>query len=614
MCRLNCVGIAQCIAGFLRALPPLAVLMLAVAAPVRGDVIGFVEYEGQRNDNLSAGYFTYQVVQSPDDRFIYAVAFGPDNTVTSVINVYLRDRSLGSLTLVQTVADTAATDYGLRNAAGIAISPDGVYLYVSGMRADSTESVITWFGRDADSGTLRYVGEYPANRLPFDGVTFGDELRINNDGRHLYVASNDAGGSILTFSRADNGALEYVDTLSHGGDLNQLTQLTLSPDGKSIYALSASAKALVVLARTDDTGRLQHVQTIDNVGASTGDEPLADPGDVISSADAQWVYVTAKMENRTGDITDDQYAVLTFARLPDSRQLEYRDEIRNAIRFNDSDAWDTLKGARSLALSRDADQRYLYVGVQDADAINMFQRDTDGELTWVGWVTEGEGDVTTLDGVQNILVSDDGRHIYAALDMGDGISVFDTRTDLQVVLQAESSTVTADKPFEYDIIITNAGASDAQNVVATVRMPGGMAFRRPESESQTVCTTAADTVTCELGSVTAGTKVTHTLTMQAPQTLGVAKSTVSVTTEQVDTDSANDVDEESVCVEEAKENGAQGAGRSAGEDADSCGTNVTPPPTKGEPSESSSESGGGAAIGLVLLCAATLGRRTWNSV
>lgn len=584
-----------------RSLCCIAAALLFAALPARATVIGFVEHEGQRNDNLASGYYTFQVVESPDGRFIYSTAYGSDARVTSVINVFLRDTESGALTAIQTVSEPNNQDYGLRHAKGIAMSPDGTHLYVSGSLNDASDHTLTWFERDTDSGTLRYVDRFRASNLPVDGVTFGDELRFDTEGRNLYVASNLGGGSIVVFERAASGALSYLEAVSHGADLDQVTKFALSSDERSIYALSRSAQALVVLARDDNTGRLNHVQTIDTVSTDSGDEPLANPGDVIDTADRQFVYVTAKRENSAGSSNDDQYAVLTFARLPNSRRLEYRDLVTKTLAFNEVAQWDTLMGANSLALSGDDEQRYVFVGTQDADSINMFERDEAGELRWMGWVTEGENGVTALDGVQDLIVSRDGRHIYAALDLGDGISTFDTRTDLAVVLQADTDPVTAGETLEYELIVTNNGPSDAHSVVATIQLAEGAVFEDEQDQGQPICTAVARIVTCDLGTLRLGAKPTHSITVTAPRSPGNAVSTVSVTTDQIDTNPENDSNEETICVNET-----DSARCVSGENG-------------GNPVAGGSGSGGDSGAGsvsdwLVLLAVAALGWRRENLV
>lgn len=573
----------------------IAAAMLFATLPASGAVIGFVEHEGQRNDHRASSYYTFQVVESPDGKFVYSTAYGPDDRETNVINTFLRDRDSGTLTAIQTVSEPDGQDYGLRHAKGIAMSPDGVHLYVSGFVNDASESTLTWFERDADSGTLRYVDRFRASSLPVGGVRFGDELRLDRDGRNLYVASNMNGGSIIAFERTTNGALSYLDAVSNGADLNQVTKFSLSSDDRSIYALSAAAQALVVLARDPDTGRLNHVQTIDSFSIASGAEPLANPGDVIDSADRQFVYVTVKRENDVDLSSDDRYAVLTFARLPNSRRLEYREFVTKTLAFNDISEWDTLKGASSLALSRDDEQRYLFVGARDADAINMFERDGENALRWMGWVTEGENDVTTLDGVQHLIVSRDGRHIYSALDLGDGVSVFDTRTDLAVVLQADTDPVTAGKKFEYALIVTNHGPSDAHNVVATIQLAEGIVFDAEQDQGQPICTAAARVVTCELGTLRLGAEPNHSFTVTASRSSGNALSTVSVTTNQVDIDPENDTNDETICVNETASPRC------------SSGNNGGNPDSSGGGGSGGDSDGGGANDGLALLIAAVLG-------
>ena len=74
----------------------------------------------------------YSVAVSPDDQHVYAAGYR-GNAVT----VFSRDGSNGELTLVQVLKDTDPGVDGLDVADGLAVSPDGGFIYVAGYGDDA---------------------------------------------------------------------------------------------------------------------------------------------------------------------------------------------------------------------------------------------------------------------------------------------------------------------------------------------------------------------------------------------------------------------------------------------------------------------------------------------
>src|SRR5262249_48380931 len=91
-----------------------------------------------------------EVLVSPDSRHVYVAAFGGD-----AVAVFARDTATGYLTYVQHQKRGVGGIQGLGSPFGLAISPDGAYLYAVGSDSFS----VTVFARDTSTGALALVEE-----------------------------------------------------------------------------------------------------------------------------------------------------------------------------------------------------------------------------------------------------------------------------------------------------------------------------------------------------------------------------------------------------------------------------------------------------------------------
>ncbi len=84
--------------------------------------------------------------------------------------------------------------------------------------------------------------------------------------------------------------------------------------------------------------------------------------------------------------------------------------------------------------------------------------------------------------------------------------------NLMVVKSTPQSTVTAGGTLFYSIEVTNNGQSAAQNVVVTDQIPNGLAYQAQTSDGR--CSLQGSSLTCNVGTVTAGGKTTIALNFQ----------------------------------------------------------------------------------------------------
>jgi DNA-binding beta-propeller fold protein YncE len=245
-----------------------------------------------------------------------------------------RDAVTGSLTQKGGTAGcvsesgTTVSDYGTKTACqngrglgetfGLAVSPDGKNVYVTGVRSSS----IAVFDRDRETGELTQkrgtagcISESGSKGACQDGVGLGGArgIAVSPDGRNVYVAG---GGGISVFDRDPlDGALSQPG----GGDaciagrrvagpcrtgraLGAL-DVEVSPDGHSVYAVSTGSDAVAILKRDPITGTLTQAHgpsgcvSEDGTQGCQDGKALREPFGLAVSPDGKNVYVAAEKSN-----------------------------------------------------------------------------------------------------------------------------------------------------------------------------------------------------------------------------------------------------------------------------------------------------------------------------
>lgn len=524
----------------------MTVLLMLLSLPAGASVLGFVEYESTTGGN-------HDIAISPDGEYVYGMEL--ESVGSYIINVYSRDSDSGALDLVESV-DTLDGTTSMSNLAGLAISPDGSQLYTIGMTGNPTEYAIIWFNRSTTTGQLTYGGRVVSG-TDFTALTNpSGSMAISPDGLFFYMADIGGWGNIGIFQRAGNGVLTWAGTVEtdvNDDNLHNLNEVYISPDGNSLYATSVGGY-LYTFSRNTSSGGLTALQTfadlsIDDVDGLPGLKNAEEP---IVTADGRFLYLTGLIANDIISTTDDEYNVVTFSRDTGDGSLTYLNNTTNTTQHSSFTDWDTLWWPTALALSPDSEQRFLYVGAYIADAINLFRRNEQtGALSWVGWEVDDQNGVE-LDGIDKMALSPDGRHIYAGLENGQGVSVFDTRADLSLVKQDDIDPIAPSATLTYTLAVTNLGPADAQNLVITDSLPTGVSYMDGSvNVPGGSCSESSGTVTCTLDSLVVSAEASATIQVTAPANEGTISNTASVSADQMDTVSANDNDTEDTVIGEA---------------------------------------------------------------
>lgn len=293
---------------------------------------------------------------------------------------------------------------GLR---AVAVSPDGRHVYA----AAQAESRLTAYRREA-GGLLTQVDTETDGSGGVQSLGGALSVAVSPDGLDVYVAAG-GDGAVTTFNRnATTGALTLQGCVSDAGaggcdagpGLGGAEGVAVSPDGASVYVAAASDHALNVLTRTPSTGDLTYAGCFKDLGAP-GTCTL---GEIQGLATAQQVAVAPDGRNVYATGRDDD-AVVNLLRAPNGT-LTPRNCVSDTGGLCNS-ATQGLDGARALAVS--ADGRNVYVTGQSEDAVVSFARDpTAGDLTPLDLDQHGLGGVSGLNGPEGIAVSPDGASVY----------------------------------------------------------------------------------------------------------------------------------------------------------------------------------------------------------
>ncbi|GAB4211669.1 MAG: hypothetical protein OHK0022_46500 [Roseiflexaceae bacterium] len=321
----------------------------AISLYSRNPATGALAYQttytnGQGGITAMSGPFKATV--SPDGKNVYVAA-----ATSQAVVVFNRNPTNGALTYQSNVKngdyyscvlppDCGLTLSGLNGAYDIAISADGLYLYVSSI----TDNAIVVLGRNPNDGSLtnllgvNFIQKISTGTPAGVTLTAAYGLALSPDGQNLY-ATGYTSDNLLVFRRnAADGTLSYLEKFgtAQAASLEGVFRVVVSPDGGSVYTASFNSSSLTAFRRNTGDGRLTY-QTSYTQGTG-GLDGLQAASAVVVSPDNGWAYATG--------FTSDALSV--YKRDPVSGMLEQRQVlIRNASGVP------PLDGARDVIVSPD---------------------------------------------------------------------------------------------------------------------------------------------------------------------------------------------------------------------------------------------------------------------
>ncbi len=331
----------------------------------------------------------YYIDIPADGNHVYVT--GPDE---NAVAVFRRNVITGELTLIQVLEDQTGDISDMNYPLSLTVSPDGKNVYVTSFG----EHAINVFERNLATGILSYVEVHKDNQGPVQGLQGAYGVVVSDDGKNVYVASQDD-NAVTVFERfAGTGELTHSYTYVNGQNgisgIFGATSVCVSPNGNYVYVNGTNEDAVAVFSRDSNSGELQHISVVQN--GVNGVNGMSYPLSFGRSDDGINMYVVG-------------FGSASLA-------IFDMDENTGALSFMESETGEGLgvsglDGMTAVALSPDG--KNLYAAGNNADAMVVFDRNTiDGSLEYMQKITD-EASTDGLNGINAIIVSADGAHVYA---------------------------------------------------------------------------------------------------------------------------------------------------------------------------------------------------------
>ncbi len=390
---------------------------------------------------------TYQVMVSPDGRFVYATGLAADSLAT-----FARDAESGALTHVDTVRQGSGYNCtglfppvcannvtGMDGAYGMALSPDGKFVYVSSVADDS----IVVFGRDPESGaasTIRLGGSGAFFKQQFTHANLNAAygMVMSPDGANLYVTGY-LSDALITLKRDPVlGTLSYQGVLlpADAAGLDGVFRVTMSADGRFVYTASFGSHSLCAFSRNTLNGALSYVDCYTSPYLSNG-------SDVVLSPDGKRVFVTGFSSG----------SLLAYA----------RDEASGALSFSDvitTSSGAKISGARGVVIHPAGDAAYV-TGNSDDRVVAIRFNQPAPQLNAVAPASVSAGGAAfplTVKGTDFLPSS------YVMLDGVQKPTQFLNSETLVATIEAADIAVTAEKNVSVFTPPAGGGLSDARKL------------------------------------------------------------------------------------------------------------------------------------------------------
>jgi DNA-binding beta-propeller fold protein YncE len=224
----------------------------------------------------------------------YDIAITADNSqlfvasvASSAVAIFDINKN-GKVFFSHAIRDSDDTKYGLEGAVNVIITPDNSQVLVAGYN----ENAVTIFNRNGYAA-LEHSQTLVNGKNGVKNMKTPQGLAISPDGNYLYVA---CGGenSIIVFAKNEQGKYSYLQSINNTDNdiigLAGAASVTTSPDGAHVFVASESDNAIVTLAKLKN-GQLKIISVVKSEGIKKAGE-LTGAASVYVSPDGKHLLVT----------------------------------------------------------------------------------------------------------------------------------------------------------------------------------------------------------------------------------------------------------------------------------------------------------------------------------
>lgn len=459
------------LAALLGLMAPLVVAPAAQAAP---GSLTFLEQDKNGLGGVSGIDAALDLAIAPDGTSVYVVGSGSSSVAT-----FTRNPTTGALTWLEQDVDGAGGVEGIGIARGVAVSPDGKNVYVTG----TLDGAVATFTRDLTTGALTWLEQDVDGAGGVDGLGGAWAVTVAPDGENVYVTGN-GDSAVAVFTRdGTTGALTFVEQEKDGvggvDGLSSATGLAVSPDNADVYVTGCGDSAVAAFGRDPSTGALAFTE-VEKQGLGGVDGIACSRGVAVAPNGADVSVV--------GESSD---AVATFTRNPSTGALAFLGAVKDGVGGTDG-----LDGARDVAYAPDGTSVYVASALDDAVA-SLNRNTTTGSLTWLELDRDGVNGVDGLDQGVAVGVSADGKNVYASSEADDAVVTFTRDTTAapapvpatrSVTLKASKTKVVKGRKVKFSGVVTSTVAACAAGVPVTLRKKVG---KKPYKTIANLTSTAA---------------------------------------------------------------------------------------------------------------------------
>jgi len=318
---------------------------------------------------------------------------------------------------------------GLYGACGIAVSPDGDYLYVAG----KTDDAIAVFARNAETGKLTYqTSSFVKNLVGVvNGLNDIQNLTITTDsvGNSYLLATSVADDSVVVFGINTDGSLTFQTRYQDAVNLNGAYGIAVDEQAGVAYVTGSAGKSLAYynIDYTTNPGTLMLICQGTLIGGVNGVGGMTIPKNIVVGENG-YVYVAGYYE----------HSLVTFHRNSTTGVVSYVGKLKYGTTATDPDVVNTLYGVTDIVYSTERHQLLAASLISSDIAIFDINDDT---LSLVQVLRNATDGIQGLVGASGLAISPDGNTVYTLGLTDDAIGVikFQPATAERQYFEAESA-------------------------------------------------------------------------------------------------------------------------------------------------------------------------------